>query len=342
MTYGTEALGLMYKNKLEPTPDAYRVWYAYVSGQHTELVDMINKRMESKEPFDSATMYELQTVLNSPAADAADAALDAGERLSGEMGKILDVVQAVNGNTSQFGESMKGVSAALSSEFSEGDLGRVVETIVAATQQMESRSRELEERLNHSVSEVQELRQNLDAARAEAMTDQLTGIANRKAFDEALLDAVAAATQKEKPLTLVMADIDHFKKFNDTYGHQTGDQVLRLVGHCYRHNLKGKDTPARYGGEEFGMILPDTSAGAGEQIANQIREIVQARELVKRSTGESLGCVTMSFGVAQFRPGDTPETLIERADTALYAAKGQGRNCVVNADTIDPAEKEAV
>ncbi|MBL4863769.1 MAG: GGDEF domain-containing protein [Rhodobiaceae bacterium] len=319
----------MSENQIEPTPNAYSVWYSYASSQNKELLDEINQRFADKKPFDSPFMYEMESLLALPQSDLANSTLEAGEQLSDKMDNILELMSSVTGDTSQFGKSMEGVSAALTSEISAADLGQVVDTIVAATKQMEARSRQLEDKLIQSKSEVEELRTNLVAARSEAMTDQLTGIPNRKAFDEVLLSEITTVSQNSSPLCLVMGDIDHFKKFNDTFGHQAGDQVLRLVGRCLSSNVKGQDTPARYGGEEFVMVLPNTILEDAVTVADHIRKVIQSRELIKKSTGQNLGKVTMSLGVSQFQLGDTPQSLIERADTALYAAKDQGRNRVI-------------
>ena len=126
-----------------------------------------------------------------------------------------------------------------------------------------------------------------------------------------------------------MADVDHFKQFNDRFGHLTGDQVLRLVAVAMKHNVKGQDIAARYGGEEFVIALPDTTLRSAVAVADQIRRGVMAKELIKRSSGERLGRVTLSVGIALLHTGDTPQSLIERADACLYAAKRQGRNRVV-------------
>jgi diguanylate cyclase len=126
-----------------------------------------------------------------------------------------------------------------------------------------------------------------------------------------------------------MCDIDHFKRFNDTWGHQTGDQVLRLVANCLSENVKGRDTAARYGGEEFVVILRQTALDGAAKLADQIRGNVENKKLVKKSTGDILGTITISIGVAQLRADDTPELLIQRADRALYRAKNTGRNRVV-------------
>jgi len=165
----------------------------------------------------------------------------------------------------------------------------------------------------------------------------LNGIANRKAFDEVLLSAVAEASQNGTDMCRAMADIDFLKKLNDSFGQQHGNQLLRLVGRCLSNNVKGQDTPARYGGEEFAMILPSTALADAIKLSNHIRETVKSRELVKKSTGENLGRVTMSLGVAQFEMGDTPATMIARADAALYEAKEQGRNRVVAAGSAAAA-----
>ena len=116
--------------------------------------------------------------------------------------------------------------------------------------------------------------------------------------------------------------------FNDTWGHQTGDQVLRLVAMTLKSNIKGKDIAARYGGEEFAAVLPSTDMNGALIVAENVRRAIQAKELLKRSTNEKLGRITASFGVATYRPGDTPASLIERADRCLYAAKHSGRNRV--------------
>jgi diguanylate cyclase len=137
----------------------------------------------------------------------------------------------------------------------------------------------------------------------------------------------------------MLTDIDHFKKFNDSYGHLTGDQVLRLVAGAVRQNVKGQDFTARYGGEEFAIILPDTTLHSATTVADHIRRTVMNKDLMKRSTGEHLGRVTVSIGIATLGPADSPQSLIERADVCLYAAKRSGRNRVI-AET-DPEASQA-
>jgi diguanylate cyclase len=141
--------------------------------------------------------------------------------------------------------------------------------------------------------------------------------------------AVQNALASGEPLSLVMFDIDHFKYFNDTYGHLTGDQVLRLVATSLKQTIKGQDITARYGGDEFAVLLPDTALRQALTVADHIRRAVMSKELKKKSTGEMLGRVTVSIGVSMLEPGDNTDSLIERADVCLYAAKRAGRNRVV-------------
>jgi diguanylate cyclase len=149
------------------------------------------------------------------------------------------------------------------------------------------------------------------------------------------------AEKKGVVFSVLLTDIDHFKKFNDTFGHLTGDQVLRLVALALKNNLKGQDVAARYGGEEFAVLLPKTGLAAAETVANHIRTAVMSKELLRRSTNESLGRVTISLGVATWKAGDTVPSLLERADMCLYSAKHAGRNCVVTESSIKQEQKVA-
>jgi diguanylate cyclase len=165
------------------------------------------------------------------------------------------------------------------------------------------------------------------------MTDALTGLANRKLFDVEFYRMVNEAHNNKRPLSLLMVDIDYFKSFNDTYGHQVGDQVLKLVARTLKDGVKGRDLPARYGGEEFSVVLPETEVEGAIKLANTLREAVAAKEILNRSTGERLGKITMSVGAAQLAANEKTAELIERADAALYKAKHAGRNQVIAADS---------
>jgi diguanylate cyclase len=246
--------------------------------------------------------------------------------------EIDDVVrllgEALSMSTS-YDASLAGASQRLASAENGDQIKAIVESLLHATRQMRDTNKALEERLMLSKTEISSLQQSLEAIRAESLTDPLTGLGNRKYFDRSIEIAVQNAIASGEPLSLLMFDIDHFKSFNDSYGHLTGDQVLRLVGMSLKQTIKGQDITARYGGEEFAVVLPNTALRQALTVADHIRRAVMSKELKKKSTGEILGRVTISVGVSMLKPGDDTDSLIERADACLYAAKRAGRNRVV-------------
>jgi diguanylate cyclase len=261
-----------------------------------------------------------------------------GAEITGTMNEVLQKLANAERDTAAYGKTLSAASGELIGGKSPQDMQKLVNGLLGATQAMELRTKSLEAELQRSSHEVSDLRTKLDDVRKESLTDPLTGIANRKAFDQELAQSAEHARKTGEPLCLFMCDIDHFKNFNDTWGHQTGDQVLRLVAHCLSENVKGRDTAARYGGEEFVVILRQTPLDSAVSLANQIRTNVESKKLVKRSTGDILGTITISIGVAQFASGETPSSLVQRADACLYAAKNAGRNRVMCTARASAAE----
>ena len=206
----------------------------------------------------------------------------------------------------------------------------IVESLVQTANEMQKNNNTLEARLNASRQEISQLQQNLETVRHESLTDPLTSLSNRKHFDHAIAKALHEGVERNEPMSLILTDIDHFKSFNDTWGHLTGDQVLRLVAMSMKQNVKGQDIAARYGGEEFAVVLPNTLLRSAVTVGDHIRRAVMSKELMKRSTGQNLGRVTISVGVATARNGDTVQSIITRADGCLYAAKRSGRNRVIS------------
>jgi diguanylate cyclase len=172
----------------------------------------------------------------------------------------------------------------------------------------------------------------LEQVKRESLTDALTGISNRKAFDSALVQSIETAREETAPFSLLMLDIDHFKQFNDTYGHLIGDKVLRFIASILTRCIKGSDLAARYGGEEFAVILPNTPLQGAASVSEQIRKSISAGELKDKESGKRYGRITASIGIAEFHPEEAVNGLIERADQALYSAKKKGRNRVEQAN----------
>ena len=324
----TRALAEMDTRGVVPTPDNYELWYTVASGANPGLVREIEQIEERGETVDERRLEQLR---KSHLAESGveDAMLEMGTKIDGELSSVMQMLDTAARDTGDYGASLNNVSAALGSERSPAEMRTLVETLVTATRAMENRSRELEQRLQESKSEVTQLRDNMEQIRSESLTDQLTGLGNRRRFDDALKQMCGDAGKQDTPMVLVLGDIDHFKKFNDTYGHQTGDQVLKMVASCIRQHVKAPLMPARYGGEEFALLLPGLDLAQGVKVADTVRRTIESKELVKKSTGQNLGAVTMSFGAALYEPGEALCDLIKRADACLYSAKHNGRNRVM-------------
>ncbi|MGB7076664.1 MAG: GGDEF domain-containing protein, partial [Xanthobacteraceae bacterium] len=265
-----------------------------------------------------------------------------------EINQVITTIDAAAGSASGYSKRLNLASQELASANDGEALRGVIERMVQGAKEMELNNRTLEAGLASSRQEIAQLQQSLEAVRLESLTDPLTTLANRKFFDNELTKGLAETKERNEPFSLLMADIDHFKSFNDQYGHLTGDQVLRLVALAIKQNVKGQDTAARYGGEEFIIALPNTSLQSAITVAEHIRRAVMTKELMRRSNGERLGHVTISIGAAMLRPGDSTQLLIERADKCLYAAKRNGRNRVVceadpeaDSDSTAPATRVA-
>jgi diguanylate cyclase (GGDEF)-like protein/PAS domain S-box-containing protein len=199
------------------------------------------------------------------------------------------------------------------------------------------------------IAVVETLRDMTDQKRAEtalktlAASDGLTGLANRRSFDQTLAMEWSRAQRTKKPLSLLFADVDHFKLYNDLHGHQKGDECLRAVASVIGENaLRPADLSARYGGEEFATIMPETDQKGARKVAERLRSVLAELRLHHGATSAG-PLVTLSIGIATIVPsGDVcPDLLLTQADQALYAAKHSGRNCVVSADNILGALAEA-
>jgi diguanylate cyclase len=321
------AVALMGECDVPATPDNFELFYAYASGENPAIAQVMGPHIATHKPFTAALLQDLRLRCLSSARTAK--AMDTlGTGMTDVINAVLGKLEAAGQEAVSYSRQLNAASGELDVQRSPDDLRALVAGLVGATRQMEERTKTLEGELQRSSAQVSELRTKLDSVRKESLTDPLTGIANRKAFDDAALQAMEQMANGEQ-LSLLMCDIDHFKKFNDSWGHQTGDQVLKLVAGCLSDNVKGRDTAARYGGEEFVVLLRGIVLADALRIADQIRSMVETKKLVKKSTGDVLGSITISIGVAQFHDGENVESVIRRADACLYGAKHHGRNVVV-------------
>jgi len=341
MAFAELALGQIRSLRQTAVPRNYEIWYVYATGYNPPLNKIINETLARNGKLTEADLEQIyETYLSH--IKTTDRIDKVGARVIGEIDDVMRLIGDALGMSASYDATLSGATDKLSSAETGHQVKAIVETLVKSTREMRDTNKALEERLMLSKTEISSLQQSLEAIRAESLTDPLTGLGNRKYFDRSIEMAVQNVLATGEPLSLLMFDIDHFKSFNDSYGHLTGDQVLRLVGMSLKQTIKGQDITARYGGEEFAVVLPNTALRQALTVADHIRRAVMSKELKKKSTGEILGRVTISVGVSMLKPGDDTDSLIERADACLYAAKRNGRNRVVcEADPEYAAETQS-
>jgi diguanylate cyclase len=332
------ALGKIVELGLPADPQSYELWYAYAAGHNQKLRDEIDHVLQQQGRLSESDLGRLYAQYISPTRSTGDFER-VGRRLADEVGQVTRMISAAVTSVERYDEQLSEGTAAANSATSEADLKRVVEDLLSATKSMARENDSLKEELETSRVRSEKLTHEIEAVRIESLTDALTQVGNRLHFDDTLARAIVRAGENDVPLTLLFVDIDHFKKVNDQFGHQMGDDVLRLVAARLKSSVRDGEI-ARYGGEEFAVILYNKSIQIGKLIAERIRVSIESAEMRVRSSGASIGRVTVSIGVSQLKPRLTAADIIQSADEALYAAKRKGRNCVVLEDSIDAAAPE--
>lgn len=323
-----KALDEMATHTVPPTPHNYEVWVGFVANASKELRQQIEKLIAQNQPFTPAINEALYEEFFGGSRLSTQVAMTS-ERIAKELSDMLSTLQAAGRQTGAYGGELAAAATRLENGVDPTTLRDLVASLARATREMAEQNQTLSKRLEDTSREVAQMRETLHVARAEALSDSLTGLSNRKAFDQTLrMRLHEAMPGRGGDLCLMICDIDMFKKFNDTWGHQTGDQVIRFVASALKAAALPDMMAARYGGEEFAMIMPRTNLAAARQIAEHIRHKIESKVLVRKSTGEDLGRVSVSAGIAMFRSSDTASTLVERADECLYISKRTGRNRV--------------
>ena len=336
--FAEQALAAMIARRIAATPHNFSVWYAHVSGAQPDLsraIEILDSNRVEFTPERNLDLYE--QLLG--ASRESEQIREAGERISAAAGAVLSVLQNAGAGTQKYGEVLGQATERIEGEPIDADrLQIIVEAILDETRRMVAQNQEIVGRLAQSSQEIDGLRKQIESARRETLVDALTGVGNRRMFDMRLRDCLKQALEEGGELCLLMADIDHFKKFNDTFGHQLGDLVLRLVAKALTDGIKGRDVACRYGGEEFGILLPKTRLADALKLADGLRAAIGSRRIIKRGEERDLGHVTLSMGVSLYRPGEPGTQFIQRADAALYTAKRRGRNRVVPESEVEAGE----
>ncbi|MBU1329996.1 MAG: diguanylate cyclase [Gammaproteobacteria bacterium] len=315
------AVPLMVQHNIPPNPVHYALWYTYSKGKEPDLNRRLDKIVADFDSFPSETAIKLfrDYIIRGELEEAR-----AGQQQVIELVDDLedDLSQSLSGSR-HYQSSLDQGLAALQEPIID-DLPHLLNDLQQSTQQMQDQQEKFLYRLQAAQSEIQHLRGQLERAHLAATLDSLTHVFNRHAFTRLLQQSL---NSDREGLALIMLDIDHFKHFNDQYGHPLGDRVLQHVGQLLRDLLPPRATAARYGGEEFCVILRDCpETTQAHAFAEQLRQKIQALRIKVRRTDEVLDSITASLGFALAEPHDSLESLITRADDALYQAKRNGRN----------------
>lgn len=307
-----------------PTPRVFEVLYRYASQRDQSLNARVERALNESDQS-AAALEAIYDELISPE-NLNDGMESIGARLGEQMERTLSLVDKGIENGEEYRQTLDDAKGSLSAKTEGGRLENIVQALVQRSVDTLAEARGIGGELAAARGEIDALRQEMVELRHSAMLDHLTQIGNRRMMDQVLPREMAEAAKSGEPLCFVLADIDHFKAFNDQYGHDVGDGVLKIFARAFRRNVKGRDTPIRYGGEEFALILPRTPLNAAENLLNQIREAFSETRMVVRATRERVRPVTASFGLAQFDGVEDSERLIKRADELLYKAKQKGRD----------------
>jgi len=333
------ALPLMTRQRAALHPVSYAVWYEHVSGINPPLSRALQKLTQEGRSLDETQTWQLYDT------HVSDFSPKTAQTIGDGMARVLDGLSA---STAQAGQHTAGfeaslqrwvqevlADAALRPQSAEQDPAGVVRELLDSTREVRASLQQLQGRLDSSQNEIRLLRAGVQKARADALVDALTGLANRRAFEQQLSQCTAnhrgpgtAVGAGQPAPCLVLGDIDFFKRVNDSFGHLFGDHVLRAVAQTLKGVAAHDSLPARVGGEEFALLLPRAQLAEAESVAEQMRASVAASRIRPAQTQAALERITISMGVTQMHPGESANDFFARADRALYASKRCGRNCV--------------
>lgn len=317
------------------TPENYSVWYAYSSGANLDLNKAIDDLLNSGTEF--------TTELNRKLYETYITSLPNGQ-LSGVQGEtekivleLLNEIKGMHDGAQSFSTTLRDSQEELRNNPDISSVSKLVANLIEETDRVKKANSSMEQKLKSMKKEVDILKTDMEELNTAALTDQLTGIANRRAFNESIDRMLSQYRDNNEEFSLLIIDIDHFKQFNDTFGHSVGDMVLSFVAKMLKRVVKGTDIVARYGGEEFVILLPMTSYSDALTVGQSLCDkVAQTTLTMNEAEKKNLGNVTISVGVAFISPDDDASSMVERADKGLYVAKEQGRNRVIGEKALPP------
>ena len=326
------ALNFITRYNLPANPINYTVWYEYVSGKNQKLKKAIDKSFEAAVPLN---IPKVERLYKKYIAD--------GDRIivsklltqiSLMLRDITSHVSETEGDLAGHGAKLGELAVQISDAEDYSEIKNIVDQMLVETKALLKSGRKLQTRMKISSDDLKQLQKELEDSQKEAQTDTLTSLINRRGLEKRLELERIRARQNDAPFSILLVDIDHFKKVNDTYGHLVGDSLLRSIAKLMVGQLRKKDIAARYGGEEFLILLPETDMNGAIAAGRKIQAALSTKEWKIKDTGKSMGKITVSMGIALYALDETEKSLIQRADDALYKAKQDGRNRIVTQDEV--------
>ncbi len=323
--YLREAVPLMVKHQIPPTPYNYALWYSYVSNRDPQLNSAIDNTLASHGTCPSSATEELfrNHIISGHVADNESAQ----QTLKAIISELRTQVDEALLGAEDFHQLLEDSSQSLENEPETLDIGALISSLTQGTQHVSESTRAFRDRITETQKEVEQLRKELKRSQQEAERDPLTGLFNRRYLERYAQQLMEQGSCGDRFVVLV--DIDHFKSFNDSYGHLVGDKVIQRVAALLNKAVIGDEVAVRFGGEEFLMLIKGSDIQKVVERAEKVRQLLQSVVLKDRRAEKDIRRITASFGIAGFRRGESRADWIERADKALYQAKEQGRNRVI-------------
>jgi len=327
------ALTYISKYNLPANPVNYTVWYEYVSGKNMKLKKAIDTSLDADRPINAENV---ETLYQKYVAD--------GDRIviSKLLTKIALMLKDITGHVLEtegdlagHGKNLSDLAHQVGEAQDYQGIKTIVDQMILETKDLVDSGKRLQTRMKISSDDLKQLQQELEKSQQEAQTDVLTSLFNKRGFEKRFELERIRAKQNETPFSIIMVDIDHFKKVNDTYGHLVGDSLLRSIANLLKNHLRKNDIASRYGGEEFLILLPETGIAGAAAAAEKIRDTLSTKEWRLKETGKSMGKITVSMGIALYKLNEPEEALIKRADDALYLAKNNGRDQIITQDELN-------
>ncbi|MEP2601587.1 MAG: GGDEF domain-containing protein [Paraglaciecola sp.] len=321
-----QTIPLMLKHKVSAVPTNYALWYTYASNELPELKEAIDSALEKKQALSPIKTKELYR--NHVAAQEETSAWELRQSVEAMLIELTQSLHDTRTETTSFKETMDSCIDDLAKVEKEGlsieEAMALVRNLVKDTQSIRRSTISFNASLNEAQNEIIALREQLEKSQQDALYDALTGLCNRRYFDEEL------ASQALNPnLFLLIVDLDYFKKINDTYGHVMGDLVLKATAKKLQATCRDGAQAFRFGGEEFAVIIPNSNFSKAKSIAESMRKAIEKITVKDKRTGQVAGDISASIGIGELLKGMNPLALVEKADKQLYKAKNLGRNRVM-------------